>query len=266
MKMETLIFGQPESVKSLLKTEQEFVRSDGKTTFSVGSMYNAFDYVRDYAAVIGDTIASKIDKFTSVDGFENLRDLDTYNRILGFHFPLMYDYYKVINQVNSPLKKALKDIPREKLSDVALLTSKSSENPLIDSFQQMGIEIIKNKKDAELLVVLDGLDMDKEANRVDDSNATYYSALYHICKDWGSLKGKVQFFEKNQLVQAPWDKNPELWKQPKRTLETQKDSLNCQTSSLKTLEGLKKNAASQNINIKKQVPKKEKSTEISHSR
>jgi hypothetical protein len=227
---ETLIFGLVESAEELGKTKGEFVRDDDKESNYYSLAKNYYEHSTNYARAIGKIIADYNDEFTNADGFKNLECLDSYSKGSGHEYPLIYDYYKVIKQKENPLKTALKDISREQLSDVTLLTSRTSENPLLKPLQEVGIEVVRKKENSEIWFVLDGLDMDKatgkEAIEADDKNAHHYSALHHIYNDRDNLKKKVLFFEKNQRVHAPWEKNPELWNSRKQEKESQNKDQN----------------------------------------
>jgi hypothetical protein len=174
----TLIFGLEESVRKLGETESYFDQGNGKKTCLSDWLENRDNYVNKYARVMGIIVTS--DGFT----FDKLNNITGYYGVYTDWYDLMLDYYNRIKKEDSPVRTVLKNLSKEQLKNEELLTSMSRENPFIEPFQQMGIEIVKDKENVQLWVVLDGLDVNKAAT---DKDALYHSTLHQIHEAWHNL-------------------------------------------------------------------------------
>lgn len=142
------------------------------------------------------------------------------------NYPLWEIYFDHF-QINS--KHQLQIIYKEELREI-----QKNSKYIFNSFypntslhlergNKIGLEMAKSMDNLEVYYVLDGIDLEsvvfKDKERFEGSMTS--SELRYIYRNWVSLKEKIIFIENNERVIAPWEKDPELWKnyQPKKKQE-----------------------------------------------
>lgn len=86
-----------------------------------------------------------------------------------------------------------------------------SQNPLIHRSELILIEAVKKREDVELWIPLDSLRHQMDQTIDGFRNEVFDHALRVLYLQRNKLQGRLVFWENEQRVVAPWERDPELW-------------------------------------------------------
>ncbi|MGN8982863.1 hypothetical protein ACTNBL_11190 [Enterococcus villorum] len=109
--------------------------------------------------------------------------------------------------------------------------------------RRIGFEMAQIHDDLIVHFVLDNIDFKEVLSKNMDGYDYTSKEFRYVYRNWEKLKEKIIFIENNERVIAPWEKDPELWKnyQPKKKQELSNLEPEKKQTELSDLEHEKKN-------------------------